>query len=231
MYSVNIRSNVNGVNMNDAEQHAPQSGGEKRSGYHHGDLRRALIEAAVEEAGRGSLKDLSLRSLAARVKVSPAAVYRHFADLEALLAAAACEAFERFAADLQNGAQGGGNDPAGRLKAMGWAYLRFAEQEPGLYALMFGKTYSPSNPGLVEAAAQAFGQLTDGLAPLLPPEKAGQAREIAGHVWALVHGLADLRAKGLLRPDGNVFYGPFEQHADHALSGIIEALSAPVREG
>lgn len=213
--------------MNDAESHAPEGSGGKRSAYHHGDLRRALIEAAVEEAGRGSLKDLSLRSLAARVQVSPAAVYRHFADLEALLAAAAAEAFERFAADLQAGARTGGDDPAGRLKAMGWAYLRFAEQEPGLYALMFGRTYSPSNPALIEVAAHAFRQLTDGLAPLLPPEKAGQANEIAGHVWALVHGLADLRAKGLLRADGNVFYGPFDQHADYALSAMVAFLSAP----
>ena len=178
----------------------------------------------MAEAGRGSLANLSLRWLAASAGVSPAAVYRHFPDVEALLAAAAHEAFDRFAAYLQAGAQNGGDDPAKRLKAMGWAYLRFAETEPGHYSLMFGRTYSPSHTGLMEAAAHAFRQLTEGLSHLLPEGQMADAEKIAGSLWALVHGLADLRARGLLCANGGTLQGPFDEQAEYALTLAVESM-------
>lgn len=218
MYTVNISSDVNGVNMPD------KTGNGRRPAYHHGDLRRALVDAAMAEAGRGSLANLSLRWLAASAGVSPAAVYRHFPDVEALLAAAAHEAFDRFAAYLQAGARTGGDDPAKRLKAMGWAYLRFAETEPGLYSLMFGRTYSPSHTGLMEAAAHAFRQLTEGLSHLLPEGQMADAEKIAGSLWALVHGLADLRARGLLCANGSTLQGAFDEQAEYALTLVVESM-------
>lgn len=178
----------------------------------------------MAEAGRGSLANLSLRWLAASAGVSPAAVYRHFPDVEALLAAAAHEAFDRFAAHLQAGALSGGDDPAKRLKAMGWAYLRFAESEPGLYSLMFGRTYSPTHTELKEAAANAFCQLTEGLSHLLLEGQRADAVKIAGSIWALVHGLADLRARGLLCANGSTLHSPFDEQAEYALTLAVESM-------
>jgi AcrR family transcriptional regulator len=103
--------------------------------YHHGDLPRALVETArtlVEETGPANL---TLRAVAAQVGVSPAALYRHFANLEALLAAVAAGAFDELTDVIESRDRG---DPRAALHAVLTEYARFALRSPQLYRLMFG---------------------------------------------------------------------------------------------
>lgn len=105
-----------------------------RKSYHHGDLRRALVTAAramVDEVGPTAV---TLRAVAARAEVSPAAPYRHFANKEALLAAVAAAGFAELAEEMTPPA----GDPVAALRESGFAYLRFAVARPRLYRLMFG---------------------------------------------------------------------------------------------
>lgn len=180
-----------------------------RETYHHGDLKGALLRDGLAMVAAGRLEAVSLRELARGLGVSASAVYRHYPDKQALVAAIAAEGFRQFAATL-TGAVGtatvGAADPAGpqRLAAAGRAYLAFAGANTGLFRLMFGS----GGPGraAVEAAdasnpaGQAFGLLMQCLetAPLAPEETLRQA---AAEAWALVHGLACLHLDGLLRPE------------------------------
>ena len=106
---------------------------EERS-YHHGDLRRALVSSALEFL---SVAGLSLRAVARRAKVSAMAPYRHFADKEALLAAAAEHGFRQLTIRF-SAAAAAAPDPGAALNALGVAYVVFACDEPSLFKLMFG---------------------------------------------------------------------------------------------
>lgn len=179
--------------------------------YHHGDLRRALLDAAEAVLDRGGQAVLSLREVARAAGVSHNAPYRHFADREALLAALAAEGFARLAAALSDAAAAA--PEGGRLRAAGHAYLRFARAHRALYLLMFGpEIRKPAHPALAEAAGAAMAALraageadrgTDG------PGTDGRggagdargARHAAVGAWALVHGLAHLIADGQLSED------------------------------
>ena len=126
------------------------------SSYHHGDLRGALVKAAVTEIERGGYENLSLRELAKSLGVSRAAPYRHFADRRALLAAVAADGFDRLTAIYRN-AIANGKTPQARLAAAGRAYLAFAAERPQLFRLMFvsdllGQSMAPPDPGLIKSA-------------------------------------------------------------------------------
>src|SRR5664279_3366378 len=95
----------------------------QRETYHHGDLRRALVVAAVRVVARKGAEEVSLRGLARQLGVSPRAPYRHFPSKEALLAAVSAEAFRRFEAYLDGVLAGVGADPLERFHARGRAYV------------------------------------------------------------------------------------------------------------
>ena len=161
--------------------------------YHHGDLRHALINAALvglEEGGTGAL---SLRGLAERVGVSRTAPYRHFAGKKALLAAVAASGFVRFTEALR---AANGRNAGKRLAAIGRAYCAFARQNPGLLRLMFGPREGPDrlSPELVAASGDAYAELYGAVCAVL--EKEGLAIDRAHvaslAVWSLVHGLSNL---------------------------------------
>jgi len=182
-----------------------KGGGYERRGYHHGNLREALIDAALlllAEKGPGSFTIAEAARLAG---VSSAAPYRHFRDAEALLAAVAERGYERFAATLAEAWNDGRPDPLRAFEALGQAYLRFARREPALYAAMFemGIAFDVS-PGLQAVADRAFGILREAaerIAATLPEAKRPPSLMIALHVWALAHGIASLfcRADGARR--------------------------------
>lgn len=172
-----------------------------RQTYHHGDLKQALLRDGLAMVAAGRLEAISLRELARGLGVSASAVYRHYPDKQALVAALAAEGFRQFAESLERAGAG----PAGpdRLAAAGRAYLAFAGAKTGLFRLMFGGG-SPGRAAVEAAdasdpAGRAFGLLKHGLqaAPLAPGETLHQA---AGEAWALVHGLACLQLAGHL-PD------------------------------
>src|SRR3712207_651443 len=107
-----------------------------RQGYHHGNLKEALIEAAQRFIAERGLGGFTLADAAKLVGVTPAALYRHFRGREALVAEVAFRGFSQLAERLGRALQSQGT-PLERFTRMGEAYLAFAEQEPGFYAAMF----------------------------------------------------------------------------------------------
>jgi AcrR family transcriptional regulator len=154
--------------------------------YHHGDLRRALIAATAKIVAREGASAVSLREVARLAGVSHNAPYRHFENLEALLAAVATEGFEAFRSSLEEASAKAA--PRERKNALGRAYLDFALDNPRLYLLMFGPDLDKAaHPELRQASQDAFAVLTDTTAK---PGRAGHVEAIGA--WAFVHGLAHL---------------------------------------
>ena len=129
----------------------------KRRGYHHGNLREALVAAALDLIGEKGPAGFTFAEAARSAGVSPAAPYRHFRDRDALMAEVARQGFERFGAFLANAWSDGAPDPVTALDNLGKAYLAFARSEPAYYAAMFEAQVPPdATPELAEAAEQAF---------------------------------------------------------------------------
>jgi AcrR family transcriptional regulator len=168
-----------------------------RRGYHHGNLREALLEAARHLVAERGPQGFTLTEAARRAGVSPSAPYRHFRDREEVLTELCQRGFALFGKRLQ-AATTGGASPAEALSRMGPAYLRFAREEPGYYAAMFA-----FHGAGIEAAEPArtgpFATLAQAVARLLP----GGGREprlVALQVWALSHGVAMLERAGMPPP-------------------------------
>ncbi len=172
----------------------------KRAGqYHHGDLRQALIDQALRTIDRQGAEGLTLRNVGEALGVSRTALYRHFADKEALLAAVASEGFRTLRLGLVDAWERHGRGPAG-LSAMADAYLQFAVGHPSHYRVMFGRFVESSrrDPELVEEGRAAFQALVDAL---LEQQRDGQIRKDdpltqARFVWSVVHGVAMLVIDG-----------------------------------
>ena len=176
----------------------------KRS-YHHGNLRRALLDQALATIRAEGVDRLTLREIGARLGVSRTALYRHFADKRALLAAVATEGFRTLRQQLVAAWEEGGKGRAA-FESMGVAYVDFAVANPPHYRVMFGGFVDPkaSEPELATEAAGAFQALVDALASL---QRDAIMRDedtvtMARFVWAVVHGVAMLGIDGQLREPG-----------------------------
>jgi len=157
--------------------------------YHHGNLRQALLEAALIILERDGEAGLGLRDLARAVGVSPAAPYRHFDSRSALLEALAVTGFQRFTAAMDDIAA---SQPADLLSAMGRTYVLFALNNAALFRLMFSPQLRRDNrPGLRMAADAAFASLSQVSGGDTP---GGRIAALAA--WARVHGLAVLLLDG-----------------------------------
>jgi AcrR family transcriptional regulator len=174
------------------------------SRYHHGDLRRALVQEAVRTIREKGIDALTLREAGRKLGVSRTALYRHFADKSTLLAAVAREGFQRFRDDLQ---QAWAVDEGSRraLDGMGVTYVRFAIRQPAHYRVMFGdyRHLCAKDPELQADAKAAFDVLVGALLSL---QRSGQVRRddpllMAQYIWAVVHGIAMLAIDGQLGPD------------------------------
>ena len=172
----------------------------QRRGYHHGNLRQVLIEAAHQLIVERGPEGFTLSEAARLAGVSPAAPYRHFKDRDALLAEVARAGFERFADQLEQAWSGGEPSALAAFEAMGRAYLRFAREEPASYAAMFQADYTGiEDKELRSASDRAFEILqraSESLCQSLPAEMRPPSRLMSMHVWALSHGIATLFAKG-----------------------------------
>ena len=171
-------------------------GGFERRGYHHGNLREALVEAALALIGEKGPAGFTIAEAARLAGVSPGAPYRHFRDAEALLAEVALRGFELFAAALTAAWDGGRPSALRAFEAVGRAYLAFARDAPAYYAAMFeARIAFDSHPGLLAAGDRAFAivrEAAERLTAGLPAARRPPPLMVALHVWALSHGIASL---------------------------------------
>ena len=186
-------------------------GGPGRRGYHHGNLREALIQSALSLIGEKGPAGFTIAEAARSAGGSPAAPYRHFRDREELMADVARLGFERFAADLEKAWASGSPSPLEALQNAGRAYLAFARNEPAYYAAMFetGLPQTP-DPALDRAATRAFEvlhQAAKKLVEKLPEGQRPPAHMVALHIWSLSHGIASLFGRGKCGPQAPVSPG------------------------
>ncbi len=172
-----------------------------RKRYHHGDLRQALIDGALELISEGNIESLSLRGLARKVGVSYAAPYHHFKDKTQLLAELAIDGFERLGVQMREQCKANPEDPRDALLAQGRAYLQFAVAHPSHYRVMFSIALSGRGEysEVQDAADACFDHLvadTQMLVGLGVPET--EVQKISTVIWSTVHGAATLWNDGLM---------------------------------
>lgn len=169
---------------------------EARQDYHHGNLREALVQAAMSMIAERGLAGFAITELARTVGVSSAAPYRHFRDRTAVIAEVARRGFEQLADNLETARQAGDRDPIAALERCAQAHLAFAGRDPPVYAAMFEATFpTAEHQDVVRAREAAFAVIrkaaqtavNQGTAPDRPP-----ASMVALHVWSMTHGIADL---------------------------------------
>ena len=174
-------------------------GGDRR-GYHHGNLREALIAAALDLIAEKGPAGFTFAEAARVAGVSAAAPYRHFRDREALLVDVARRGFEKMTAALAKAWDDGRPDPFTAFENVGRAYLAFAREQPAYYAAMFESQLPPdASPEFARAADEAFGVLrraAELLCARLPRERRPPTTMVSLHVWAMSHGIASLFARG-----------------------------------
>lgn len=174
-------------------------------GYHHGELRTALVGAALDLLAEDGADAVSLRAVARRVGVSAMAPYRHYPDKEALLAAVAVQGFDGLR-DVLRAADDAA--PAGQaLLEQAVAYVRYALENPALFRLMFGPKRLGTHPEMTAAGEAAYAVLAARVAAEAPANADRDARALG--CWSLVHGLASLFLDGRISdktaaPDSDV---------------------------
>lgn len=175
----------------------PTRSRKKRETYHHGDLSRALVEAAIELISKGNSEQITLREVSRRVGVNHRAVYRHFKDLTALLAAVAEQGYRQLLETLRAALESARRSPPDkRMEAMATAYVGFAIDHSAHYRIMFGRRLNEDDrfPVLEELVQEAYTlieqEITGGI-------EAGAfvsrpRRELVFSFWSLAHGFASL---------------------------------------
>lgn len=171
--------------------------------YHHGNLRAALIDAAIAILKADGITKLSLRGVARRAGVSQTAPYRHFKDKAALLSAVAADGFRGLTKSMQTRAAGH-TDPKDRLAQLGLGYVDFALSNSAVFRLMFGPEIpdKTADPELAETSGAAFATLATAISPEGDAEPdLGAIPDQAFAAWSFVHGLATLMIDGKIQPD------------------------------
>lgn len=176
-----------------------------KKSYHHGDLHRALVAAAVHLIGEAGVEALTLREIGQRVGVSRAAPYRHFQDKADLLAAVALEGFRLLRRDLEAVLATKEADQVKSLVALSKAYVGFGVRHPAHYRTMFGVPWGNKEryPALAEASEATSAILVERIvqgqaAGLLVP---GNTFQVARLVWSLLHGIVMLERDDHLTDD------------------------------
>ena len=176
------------------------SGKGPERGYHHGNLKEALVRAALALIAEKGPAGFTFAEAARWAGVSPAAPYRHFSDRDELMSDVARRGFELFTAALQDAWNDGLPDPMTAFERIGKAYLAFARAEPSYYSAMFEAGVPlDTNPELAAASERAFAVLrraSEILVSRLPAKTRPPALMMALHVWSLSHGIASLFGRG-----------------------------------
>src|SRR5579862_6264427 len=175
--------------------------GRTERGYHHGNLKEALLQAALDLIAKKGAAGFTFADAARIAGVSPAAPYRHFRDRDELLSSIAQRGFEQFETVLSQAWDDGRPETVTAFERIGKAYLAFAREEPAFYSAMFesGIALDISAP-LHAAAERAFAVIraaAERLAALAPPgTPRPPALMMALHIWSMSHGIASLFARG-----------------------------------
>jgi AcrR family transcriptional regulator len=179
--------------------HKDRGPGERRR-YHHGNLREALIEAALDLIREKGPAGFTFAEAARAAGVSPAAPYRHFRDRDALLANVARRGFEAFTQALARAWDEGRPTPREAFNRLGAAYLAFAREEPAYFSAMFESGLPLSDYPEVRAEGdRAFAVLRgacEAVIATLPKDRRPPPLMMALHIWSLSHGIAALFARG-----------------------------------
>lgn len=213
---------------------------QKKSAYHHGNLKAALIEAGFDFLEADSLDNLSLRAIAKQVGVTPTAAYNHFADKMALMVAMKVEAFQRLDSHLrQHVDQADPDNAEGRMRALARGYVAFAFEHPGVFNLLF--TWVPDREyftdELVECSGHSETLLRETLIDLLEAEglELDQYQEAvaAFSSWSLVHGVTLLLKAGVVDAVTACHHWPAEFASENreSLTRVLEHLFTIQLEG
>ncbi|MBU3004241.1 TetR/AcrR family transcriptional regulator [Paraglaciecola arctica] len=178
-----------------------------KSSYHHGDLRTTLINSAIEILNEDGLKEVSLRKLAAKVGVSRAAPYKHFKDKNELLCALAEKGFRRLHEINKLGFETvSTTEPGkerGKIRDFIHGYIQFAEENPELYDLMFGRTIWKNETSTEELRESAYPCFQFQVSMTEDWQKQGllhmtdNALRTSQILWGTVHGIAKLFIDGI----------------------------------
>jgi AcrR family transcriptional regulator len=181
-----------------------------KRGYHHGNLRQALVDAALTLIAAQGPKGFTLSEAAKAADVTPAAVYRHFAGRDDLLAEVARQGYDIFSALMSFAYNDGKPTALAAFEATGRAYLAFARRYPGHYMAMFegGLNYNAHGDlaNIAQKARDVLEQAAISLSRHLPAEKRPPASMVSAHIWALSHGVVELFMRG--EPGGRSPYPP-----------------------
>jgi len=196
--------------------------------YHHGALRQALIEATEALLAQKGAEGFSLREVARRAGVSPAAPAHHFGDAAGLLTAVATLGFEGLTQALRAGDARGRGDPRAALREQGVEYVRFALRHPGRFRLMFRPGKLHDDAELERHARAAFLVLAHGVGRAFGvgetwPLPAAPLHAVTA-LWSLVHGYAHLAIAGKLALLGGA--GDLGAFVDRSLGPILDAALA-----
>lgn len=171
----------------------------RKRGYHHGNLRTALIDAALQLIEQRGPAGFTLSEAAKQAGVTPAAVYRHFEGREDLIAEAAKQGYAIFADLMEHAYESGQPSALAAFEATGRAYLAFARKFPGHYIAMFESGISVNrDPDLAAAAQRASNVLEKAASDLsqhIPEDKRPPASMFSAHIWAMSHGVVELFAR------------------------------------
>lgn len=169
-------------------------------GYHHGNLKEALVRAALALIAEKGPAGFTFADAARWAGVSPAAPYRHFRDRDELIADVARRGFELFADALAKAWDEGRPELMAAFDRLGRAYLDFAKNQPAYYSAMFEAGVSlDTDPQLRAASETAFAVLrsaAEKLVALMPAKGRPPALMVALHVWSMTHGIASLFGRG-----------------------------------
>lgn len=176
-----------------------ENNSQKKNQYHHGNLREALIAAALDILKSEGVEELSLRALAKATGVTQAAPYSHFRDKDELLAAVAETGFQRLALQMAEGATGL-RTARERVEALVTSYIRFAVANKPLFQLMFGRELADLKkfPTLAMTAGKSYALISAALSARASADV--DTRFLTVAVWSLCQGLADLIVNGKIDP-------------------------------
>jgi len=205
----------------------PRSSRKPPDRYHHGDLRRALLDEALRTIQDDGVEALTLRTIGVRLGVSRTALYRHFTDKRALLSAVATEGFRLLTERLLDAWGAGG---VRGFNAMGVAYIRFAMANASHYRVMFGGFVGdqPRDEDLMRESTAAFQALVDAIVAL---QRNGAVRkddplQLARFIWAAVHGVSMLIIDGQLSHQQT----SIDELIEFAVERITTGIARPARQ-